>query len=487
MLKKKVDANRERMFLMAMATRKAFLAGVSGHVDPAVFEAKYVRQTATWCLDYFKKFNRAPKRGELEALYHEWDAANTSTSDSDALRDFLEGLSDEDERKKRPNLPFLFQTFSKYMTLRKASMLKDQLTNCILRGDDKEALNSITSFRASDIGSSVGFDVFNDRAAWEQAFAESPKPIIDFPGDGRKFFRDTLVRGGLVAIHGPEKRGKSHWCVEFAFRALRSGCKVAMFQAGDLSKTDIMRRIVGRVERTPFRKWECKPTLMPTKIVVTKQGNALPVADVTGTFLNDLKPAKLDSAWGARERLMDVFKMPTDSPTFMMDTEFNSTLTVANIDSILQRWEQELDFSPDVVLIDYADILAPENPRVDLIQQYSERWKRLRRLSLERNCLVISPTQANSAGYKAQAQRMEHFSGSKSKNAEVTAMMGLNQTPEEKKRGIMKLNWMAKREGFYDPNSFLWVAQCLSLNRAYCCSHWPKWNDEDSADNVGGE
>ena len=70
----------------------------------------------------------------------------------------------------------------------------------------------------------------------------------------------------------------------------------------------------------------------------------------------------------------------------------------------------------------------------------------LRALSLERHCLVASATQADADSYDRYTLGMSNFSESKTKLAHVTGMLGLNQTEEEKKKGITRINKILARE-----------------------------------------
>ena len=626
-----VKADQERMFLIAMATRRKFLQGIDAAADPKLFKAKYVQLMAGWCLNYFRQFGRAPRSGELEGLFQEWDAGGPPPGESSAVRDLLEGLSAESDVRKRPNLQYLHKAFSKYMTLRKAEMLRDQLSNCLLRNNEKEALEAITSFRSVDLGGSVGFDALNDMAVWRQAFAAPMKPIIKMPdGPLSYFFDEALFRGNLLGIQAPQKRGKTNWCYEFAFRALRSGCKVAMFQVGDLNKVQTMQRLLVRIEAKPLKEKYCRDLLLPEEIRVVKNEDGQLEAEVFGSTVHPERTIRFESAWKMKERFLERYGLPGDVPYFMIDVEPNSTFTVRQIRSTLQRWEDEISYRPDVCIakgslvltdrglvpieqisynhrlydgvnwvrhgglickgvkevisyagitatpehrvwteggwrslieckqmglriartgfgrqavrlsaglfsggscpglvassceagkmetaqvfdivnsgplhrftvqgllvsnciIDYADILLPENPKVDFIQQFDERWRALRRLSQERECLVISPTQANTASYKVRRQGMEHFSGSNSKNSHVGAMLALNQTVEEKEQGVMRLNWTAHRDSDLTETTELWVGQCIPLCRAMCCGamyHGEGKTKPETDDNDGDE
>ena len=63
---------------------------------------------------------------------------------------------------------------------------------------------------------------------------------------GREFGRDSFV-----AFMASSKRGKSFWLADLDYRAVRQGCRVVHFEAGDLSQRQVMRRFGMRVLRRP--------------------------------------------------------------------------------------------------------------------------------------------------------------------------------------------------------------------------------------------
>jgi replicative DNA helicase len=154
----------------------------------------------------------------------------------------------------------------------------------------------------------------------------------------------------------------------------------------------------------------------------------------------------------------------------MVSCHPNSSINVKGIDGVLDRWAAERGFIPDVIVVDYADILAPENDGKDARHQVDETWRSLRRLSQERKALVIAPTQADAASYDADVLSTSNFSEDKRKHAHVTGMLGLNQTFEEKADNIMRLNWILLRESEFDANRCLYIGQQIKLGRAMTCS-----------------
>ena len=149
---------------------------------------------------------------------------------------------------------------------------------------------------------------------------------------------------------------------------------------------------------------------------------------------------------------------------FKLSCHFNSTLDVNGIDNILQDWERESGWIPDIILIDYADILKMVYPNREGRDCINETWKRLRGLSQKRHCLLMSATQSDADSYDRGTLKMKNFSDDRRKIDSVTGMIGINQTESEKKRGIMRLNWISLRDGEFHPSHCVHVAGCLALS-----------------------
>ena len=159
--------------------------------------------------------------------------------------------------------------------------------------------------------------------------------------------------------------------------------------------------------------------------------------------------------------------------SFKLSTHPNNTLSVQKIRAILSQWEKRDDFVPDIVIIDYADIM--DHPgHLEFRHKQNEIWKGLRSLSQEWYCLVITATQADAKSYESSRLRLSNFSEDKRKYAHVTAMYGLNQDPHgrEKEIGLMRINEIVVREGEFNSSREITVLQNLKRGRAFIGSYW---------------
>lgn len=128
-------------------------------------------------------------------------------------------------------------------------------------------------------------------------------------------------------------------------------------------------------------------------------------------------------------------------------------------------------FIPDVIITDYLDIQRRE-------QSSSERegilklWQQAKRLTAEYNVVHITADQANAAARTQKSLKQTNFSDDKRKDGVLDIRIGLNQTDDEKERGIMRLNVLYKRMGKSVVSKEVIVLQCLELGQVCLDSEW---------------
>jgi len=154
----------------------------------------------------------------------------------------------------------------------------------------------------------------------------------------------------------------------------------------------------------------------------------------------------------------------------------NSSITAAGIESILVEWAMN-GWVADVVIIDYADILAAP-PGTEGRDCINENWKRMRRISQELHCLLITASQADAGSYTSELIKRGNFSDDRRKNDHVTAMIGINTTDEDKEDGMTRLNYMKRREEDFSQRRQVQVASCLAIGMPLVKSRFLVADDE---------
>ncbi len=468
MKRKKIDVLNEKKIITAMVVSEEFLSQITSMIDVDLIQAKHFQQIAKWCLSYYEQYNDAPKEN-IESIYHAWTAKGKAADEVvDAVHDVLENISEQYEEEPNLNVPYLLDVAADYFSTRRIEALKDELEYSLTEGNKDAATAAIADFGEITTGFDLGIDPLNDETAWDAAFAESQKPLIDWKSKSANyFFSHALCRDGLIGILAPEKRGKTWWCLELAIKAVSQRKRVALFEVGDMSQSQIMKRLGVRLSCRPAFRSDLGVIDVPKKIWREDDEIFIENKEVECDRISNASTSKK-----AVQKFLRGHGIRPDDSYFKISVQPNSSANVNDIAIIIKKWERYDGFIPDIIIIDYADILAPEPGTGSLStrDQANATWKALRRLSQERHCLVIAPTQADAASYSQETLDAQNFSEDKRKLGHVTGMLGLNQTREEKARGIMRLNWIVLREGDFQVDKCLYVGQCFKLGKAFCCA-----------------
>lgn len=112
-------------------------------------------------------------------------------------------------------------------------------------------------------------------------------------------------------------------------------------------------------------------------------------------------------------------------------------LTIPALKAYLDSVERLHKFTPDLLLLDYADLMKvnAEFYRHDLGNLYKD----LRGLAVERNIAIVTATQANRSGAGSKLVQDTHVSEDWSKIATADAVFTYSQTADERKLGLARL------------------------------------------------
>ncbi len=506
--KRSVKASRERQILTGMIVSDVFLSEIGTLYDPRFLEHQYMKEVASLCLDYHSSYGKAPLENIQDLFKYAKDDMDPDVSD--LVEEFLAGLSDEFEHAPKFNDEYALTQASEYLQERALLLLSEDIKAGALSGDLLEAEAALSDFKNPKRVASTGLDPFSEEAVepMRSAFEEQADPLFRLPGAFGRLLNPHLTRNALVAFMGPEKRGKTWTMIDVAMRAKRERCNVALFAIGDMTEGQMLRRLgIYTSQRSDDPRY-CGEILIPILdcklnqhddcdrderecnfgIYESPESDPLDFEEATDlgyspcTACHKAKDPSYKGAvwyqqrdrvdpltWREARKSLELYNKRTKGAPFKLAFYPADTINMKGIEQVLGIWERNEGFIPDVILIDYADNLAPEDSRVtDMRHRENDRWKAMSRIRQERNCLLITATQADAASYTANTLGMKNFSEDKRKLAHVTAIFGLNQTAEEQAIGILRVNSIAAREGGGRTATLL---QCLQIGRPCLASY----------------
>lgn len=448
----KRDGAVSRKVLTAMLVDDTVCGRIAAAWQDGAFPDRWSNVVAAWAVEYHRKYDCAPGKN-VEGLFAAW--APTADKESAKLVEaYLTSLNGEYAKLKRGvNPDFVTDQANTLFEKARLERLAEQIQGDVAAGDVQKARRRIELSKPVEVGADAPVDVLGDPTALKAAFRNKAKPLFTLPGAAGNFFGKHLCRDGFIAFMGQEKIGKSWWLQEMGWQAMMQGCNVAWFACGDMSRDQMLMRMACRAARTPI---DDAPYRYP-KGIEPSGGAKETTAD-----LEDRTPLGPLTYKKAKAKL-DKLGAKYGKDRIKLAAYPNDTVTVPQLDAHLKRWEANYGWTADVVVIDYADILAPINGQADTRDQINATWKRLRALSQSRHCLVVTATQVKASGYKKELLDKSDFADDKRKFAHVTGMVAINQKGEEKDHQIQRLNWTVLREGEFSESKCLFVAGCFAI------------------------
>lgn len=459
----KKQGAEERSVLIGMLTDRYICGTIAERWKAGgLFASSWVNLIAGWAVRYYHKYDDAPKKA-VQGIYQRWADKNTDDEHSALIAKFLGSISSEYEKGGDLNKDYILDTAGRIFNKVRLARLAEKIQAALDMDDFETAENACKEDRAIELGDGAILDPLQDQEAITAAFEETSEPLFHFPGALGEFFGDHLERDGFIAFMGPEKSGKSMWLLKLTWQALRQRCRVIMFQCGDMSQNQIMKRMMSLAAKRPLRSGEYG---WPKEILRDADGVASVLVE-NKHFDRPLSPQDAIKASAIFQE--DVLR--SQNSYLKLSCHATGELSVGGMEGKLEALARD-NWTPDVIVVDYADILTSSAFHKEARDKTNSIWEELRKLSQKQHCLVATATQTNALSYTATTLNRSHFSNDKRKFAHVTGMIGINMTDYEKENGLQRLNWLALREGGYNAGKCVTVAGHLAFNNIAIKSTW---------------
>lgn len=397
-------------------------------VDTSLFESGVYRTIADRSIAYFRKYKKAPSDHLPDLLEGLLDSKKRSQA-----RMYAEALHDLKDLSGDINRKFVLDELHKFVrqqSLRQSiTIAAEQLQQGNLDAAERELLDGLKKrIVVFEKGMTVT-EAINTTSLYD--------PQQDLIRTGIQPFDDDGVcpaPGELFTIMALAKRGKTWWMQSIGKYAAMQRKKVLHITL-EMSEEKIARRYV-----QSFFAMTRRPEVFSIPIIKR---------DDRDRFLSlSLKrmrkrPALTDAATkkrvkGRAERFGKKFDriLIKQFPT--------NQLTTDGLYAYLEMLNQEQSFHPDLLIVDYADLMKIDsaNLRVDTGRIYKD----LRGMAVDLNVAVVTASQSNRSGEDARLLTMKNFAEDYSKAGISDNIVTYNQTPAEKELGLARLFSVAARD-----------------------------------------
>lgn len=486
--KRLTNADIEKTILVGLVTSSRVLEAVQPLAEPELFQLDVSRIISKWCFDYYEQY-KLPPADSLEAIFQA-EKSSLKESDQQLVSEFLRTLSREFVSNP-PNEEYVANQAVDFLRRQRLLNLSKEMQGILeLGGNTNKVEALISSYRQVSGGVPIAKNMF-DPAFISTIFDSQETPLMEFSGALGSFI-GPLRRGYLFGLMGPMKRGKTTWLMRFATQAMMKRLRVAFFSLEMTAEQMGMRFLQHFAAMGKPSKVEEQEYTIPSMDCRFNQENECKLSDRTCRVEMPAEDFKVGQAYKPCSACR---YMPRTSfvPRVYYVKETRPALTRASAKSLndqfliqfgpsllqlvgfpaysatLREVEAELNvmefqgFIPDVVIIDYPDILAPENERADKLEQINQTWMRLKAISQIRRCLVYAPTQGSRQSFKKALIDPTDVPWDIRKLAHVDLMVGINQTVYEKKELVSRLNIIAHRWEDFHPHRVYVALQQLKI------------------------
>ena len=358
------------------------------------FDSSYLRGFVEMILQYRKDYNQHPHLVTIETEIKKGTRFDGATNK--LLINFVNRIKTEDV-VDRDYIKDQAVDFCKKQCLKKAIL---ESATLVKKGQYDSITKIINEALSKGNDQNFGHDWFMDLD--QRYVKKSRKPITT--GWQRI---DEITKGGigskeLAVVIAPTGAGKSMVLVHLGAEALKLGKKVVHYTL-ELADTVVGIRYDSCLAKVDLRD------IMDSKEIVKER-----IQDVSGKLI--------------------IKEYPTKSA---------STKSIKNH---LEKLKKQ-NIMPDVVIVDYADLLRPVSHGAEKRHDLEGIYEELRGMATEFNCAFITASQTNRGGLNAEVITMESISEAFNKCFVADFIFSLSRTPQDKQANSGRIFIAKNRNG----------------------------------------
>ena len=390
---------------------------VRNSVTPSMFMSEVYREIVATVFSFVDQYKRPPKEHTLD-LFEEQLRAKSKTSELfETALDTIHQLASTIDRA------YVLQQLESFARCQRLKLSIIEASEA-LQQDDLTTAERVwrQSLKELPVNFSPGITL---EQAWPTVAA----------GDARKCYNIGIREldeerlgpavGEFLLFIAPPKRGKSWWLVHLAKQLLLQRARV-LYVTLEISDVQIATRLMQAL----FSLSRHKAKTELTNFTLDDLGR------LVGLTRESIKVDSLDDPT-KHKQLFRKLKGFHGHSNLIIKSFPAGRLTVAALEAYLESLEQSAGFIPNVVLIDYADLMTidSKNYRIDLGVLYKD----LRGLADVRRFALVSASQANRQAAKALLVTDIHTAEDYSKIGTVDTAITYTQTLPEKELGLARL------------------------------------------------
>lgn len=408
------------LVLLAYDDKHALL--IRSLVEPQLYGGHY-RHIAAAIYHYIDKFKKAPKDHLPDILADKLDGQNKREAEL-----YIETVESIIAAKDGINAEYVISTLETFIKRQSLRAIAVDFNKALIRDTDESLEEAAELMAKANYQTLKVFDPgirlsSKDLGFLDRREASFPTGIHEL--DKRGF---GPTRKELWQLIANTKRGKTWGLIQLAKMAALHKfkvCHVSLEMGRDQCRLRYYQSLFGISKRKEtFNVTRFKRDNL-NRITGYEDARVTPSLSYDDLNIREKLEAKIVK-WS--DRLLENIII-RDFPT--------SQLTVRQLEAYLDNLEQSERFVPDVLIVDYPDLMKLDQSNIRL--SIDETYKQLRGLCVARNIAGAIVSQSHRAGAKAKQLGAENVAEAYSKIAHCDTNITLNSTAAEQKLGLARL------------------------------------------------
>jgi len=390
----------QEKIMQALLSDAKFAEQMMEVFESSYFELKYLQFLADRYFSYSKKYKVFPTLQLLAMIIREDLKVGTDTILRDQIIEYLQRM------KANPDPGDLQFVREKSLDFCRKQALKAALENAVdqMQADKYESIvESIKKAVQVGTAPSVGHDFFNELDARFTRLKRDTIPTGIPELDKKDLLNGGSGKGELLCVVGGSGSGKSHWLTMIGANALREGRNVLHYTF-ELSETAVGIRY-------------------DSNLCDMDSSEVMDHKDQVKKFYDENKLGRLY-----------IKEYPTN------------TASIFTIRSHVERLDLK-GFRPDVIIIDYADIMRSTRQFDSLRHELKLVYEELRALAMELQIPIWTASQSNKEGANAEVIDMTNMSEAYGKAMICDFIISVSRRSHEKASGWGRLYVAKNRAG----------------------------------------
>ena len=391
-----------KIFFNVFLTNKEIFFEFISIIDSNIFGSVIMNNLFIIIRKFFEKYKKQPDFDTLFILLDK--LPDLEKENKELYIDFIESIK---ELKFNIDIEVFKNEFTKAIQTYEIEKFILKSANNIGRISFEDMLSDIRNIVSKYKPQSSGIDVDNTERIIQIIRHNTEEKITTGSDSLNKLLYGGYGTNEITIIMAPPGRGKSFFLINVMYGAMLAG-KSVLYVTFELSEKSVLKRLYGRISQSS------KKELLNEEQVKKSVNKFFTLCKAKGK----------------------VIYLPSKS------------VSVEGIESLIEKQQLYFDFTPDLLIVDYLDLVAPRviDYKGELRHRLRNITDDLRSISLRRNIALISATQANRTSLAKMKITEANVSESFGKIEVADVVLAICQTDEEKKMERVRLSVLKNRD-----------------------------------------